>query len=417
MKEFDNIELKFRNSEFNSLSSEFLHESEFNSIKSEIDYSKEFSNELSTEENNQTNNTTNTTNNFNSSKVSSDLSSVQQEIVGKTSAIAIGTSMGTAVSALALCVASVGVGNSYSNNKLNMVQVESQYEDVSEESQTAYDTLPSTNEVLPISEALPTDNKEENKKETKDVKAQVLKTENKPKDKKEEIKKFEISSRSYDGVYDGKEHSGDLQNITEGAVVKYGKIIDKIDLDKVPEYKDAGEYTVYYKVSKEGYEPYTGDFKIKINKKIINPPVPLIEETTYNGKIQSPKFIDDGDFKYFGTMSAKDAGTYQIKIRLNNTKNYEWSDGNGEEKVVSWVINPREVTIEWNGKKDYKYDDNKHTVDAVLGNIVPGDLLNFNIEGNSATEPGEYMAEITSIDGTDNYVLPKNNGFAWSISK
>ncbi|HCW52254.1 MAG TPA: hypothetical protein DG753_00615 [Clostridium sp.] len=411
MKEFDNIELKFRNSEFNSLSSEFLHESEFNPIKKEIDYSKEFSNGSSTEENNQTNNTTNTTNNFNSSKTSSDVSSIQQEIIGKTSALAIGTSMGTAVSALALCVASVGVGNSYSNNNLDMVQVESQYEDTFEESQTAYDALPPTNEILP------TNNKEEKKKEAKDVKVQAPKTENKSKDEKEEIKKFEISSRSYEGIYDGREHSGDLQNIPEGAVIKYGESIDKIDLDKVPEYKDAGEYTVYYKVSKEGYEPYIGDFKIKINKKIINPPVPLIEETTYNGKMQSPKFIDDGDFKYFGTMSARDAGTYQIKIKLNNTKNYEWSDGNDEEKTVSWVINPREVTLEWNGKKDYKYDDNKHTVDVVLGNIVPGDFLNFNVEGNSATKPGEYMAEVTSIDGTDNYVLPKKNSFAWSISK
>ena len=416
MNEFDNIELKFRNSEFNSVGNEFLSESEFNPIKKEIDYNKEFSNGSNSEGNNQSNNETNTTNNFNSSETSPDLSSVQSELVGKSSVIALGTSMGTAaVSAIALCVASVGVGNSYYNNtNLDIALVDSQYEDTFDQPQGVYNDLPQNNEVT-------TNNKEEKPKDTKEVKVKEKKTENKqsdkPKDKQGEIKKFEIFSDNYNGVYDGKQHSGYLQNIPEGATVKYGKSIDKIDLDKVPEYTDAGDYTVYYKVEKEGYEPYIGNFAIKINKKIIDPPAPIIQETTYNGEMQSPKFIDDGEFKYFGTMSAMNAGTYQIKIKLNNTKNYEWSDGNDEEKIVSWVITPREVTVEWNSEKDYKYDDKKHTIDVTLGNVVPGDLLDFNVEGNSATKPGEYMAEITSIDGTDNYVLPKKNTFTWAISK
>lgn len=415
MKEFDDIDLIFRNSEFNSISNEFLHDSEFNPIKIEIDDGKEFSNESDSKQNSQSNNETNTTNSINTSKTTStsDLSSAERELVGKSSVIAMSTSMGTAVSALALCVASVGIGAYSDNSSMNISQVESQYEEFFEQPQVLDNNLPPitpNNEVVNDKEEVKTENKQEVKKEQKkDIKG----VENKP----EQVKKFEVSVSSYDGVYDGKEHSGDIENLPDGAIIKYGKSVDKIDLDKVPEYKDAGEYTVYYKVSKEGYEPYVGNFKIRINKKIVDPPDPLIEETTYNGEMQTPKFIDDGGFEYFGTMSAMNAGTYEIKIKLNDSKNYEWSDGNNDEKIVSWVIKPREVTIEWNGKEDYKYDGNKHSIDATIGNIAPGDFLDFTVEGNSATEPGEYIAQITSINGSKNYVLPKKNSFTWAISK
>ena len=55
-------------------------------------------------------------------------------------------------------------------------------------------------------------------------------------------------------------------NSPTGAVVKYGTTEGKYDLTTSPEYTDAGNYTVYYQVTKDKYTTVTGSAEVKISK-------------------------------------------------------------------------------------------------------------------------------------------------------
>jgi hypothetical protein len=73
----------------------------------------------------------------------------------------------------------------------------------------------------------------------------------------------EVSAEGYEGVYDGQAH-GITVTAPEGATIKYGISADKCNLDASPAYKDVGEYTVYFKITKQGYAPITGSRTVEI---------------------------------------------------------------------------------------------------------------------------------------------------------
>ena len=73
-----------------------------------------------------------------------------------------------------------------------------------------------------------------------------------------------INASGYSGVYNGIEHG--ITVTCEGAIIKYGLSEGTYDLMTSPIYKDAGDYTVYYEVTKEGYNTVTGSKAIVIEK-------------------------------------------------------------------------------------------------------------------------------------------------------
>ena len=76
-----------------------------------------------------------------------------------------------------------------------------------------------------------------------------------------EIKALDMSvtAEGYEGIYDGLSH-GITVNVPEGAEVTF---------EKGNEFTDAGNYTVNYKVTKEGYKTVEGSADVKIAKKSI----------------------------------------------------------------------------------------------------------------------------------------------------
>ena len=68
----------------------------------------------------------------------------------------------------------------------------------------------------------------------------------------------------------------------------------------------------------------------------INPPY-------YDGFVKEPQWDEWNsfgiDYKY-GDLYGVKAGTYYIKISLKT--GYIWEDGTQEDKIIEWVINPRE---------------------------------------------------------------------------
>lgn len=392
MTEFEN-----QNSEFNSIQSEYLNNQEYGPVNEKIEDLEEFNNEIPLQKDDESRTKAADTQNQ-KSEVSSKLSSVQGETAAKSVTASVSSSMGTAVSAIALCVASVGVSAYSDNVNSNVPVVESSVQNVQEQADYVYDDTV-------------VDDIQEAEKLDEQIEPQHTEDEN------NYLSQFEISSDNYTGTYDGSSHSGSIINIPDGAVITYGKSPDSCILRERPEFTDAGQYTVYYQVRREGYETYYGSYVVNIEKSTVTTPAPSTHEVIYNGKEQSPILNESSAYTYSGIMSATDAGTYKLKLTLTDPKNHKWADGSSEDKVITWVIKPRELTIEWNGQKDYIYNGQKHVIDVTLGNVIPGDFLNFTIKENSAREPGVYNAEVISFGGSKNYILPKQCNYNWIISE
>lgn len=78
---------------------------------------------------------------------------------------------------------------------------------------------------------------------------------------------MDVSASGFSGTYDGQPHGISVTvNSPTGAVVKYGKTDGIYDLDDSPTYTDAGDYTVYYQVTKDKYTTVTGSAEVKISK-------------------------------------------------------------------------------------------------------------------------------------------------------
>ena len=78
---------------------------------------------------------------------------------------------------------------------------------------------------------------------------------------------MDVSASGFSGTYDEKAHGISVTvNSPTGAVVMYGTTDGKYDLDTSPEYTDAGDYTVYYQVTKDKYTTVTGSAEVKIAK-------------------------------------------------------------------------------------------------------------------------------------------------------
>ena len=97
-------------------------------------------------------------------------------------------------------------------------------------------------------------------------------------------KALDVTVSGYEGDYDGNAH-GITVSAPEGATVKYGIEEGAYTLDACPSYTDAGNYTVYYEVSKDGFTPSAGSATVKIN--------PINANVTITGKTDTSEY--DGE--------------------------------------------------------------------------------------------------------------------------
>lgn len=385
--EFENL-----NNEFNEIHGEYISRQEYDLIEEKVEAPEEFYNEINIKEKvNEKSHKSET------SKLSDISSSSQGQALSSNSAVAHGLSaMGTAASAMTICVAAAGISIYSSNLDSNTmvigssVQAEEEWVEIKEIINELEEPV---DYQVEIDESIV-----EDEPETEAI-----------------INNFEVSSESYVGIYDGESHYGKLINLPEGAIVTYGEAKENCTMTQMPEYTEAGEYTVYYQVEKEGYETYIGSFIVRIDKKVVEAPPPDIEAGIYNGKVQSPYLKNSENYTCTGTMSAVNAGKYQIELELPDKKNYQWDDGNSEDKIVTWEIKPRELTIDWQEQNEFIYDGTKHTIYVTLGNVAAGDFLNFTVQNHRAVNKGEYVAEVLYFEGSDNYILPEERTYKWRI--
>ena len=225
-------------------------------------------------------------------------------------------------------------------------------------------------------------------------------------------KEMEISTVGYTGTYDGQAH-GITVNVTDPAdseashvKVVYGtKDADgKITYSEEPvTYKDAGEYTVYYKVTADNYEDADGSAVIKIVPKTVS----LVwsdTEFTYDGKAHKPAtkvndndIIDSESVEVTVDAEQTNAGSYTAQAVAVSNGNYAL----GADVSTAFVIRKAAATVTVDNATKHIGKDDPKFIYNVTG-LVTGEVLNditvARAEGEAA---GNYDITATAKDGSN----------------
>lgn len=78
---------------------------------------------------------------------------------------------------------------------------------------------------------------------------------------------MDVICSGYDGTYDGSNHSISVDAVSvEGENIAYSENYDGLYTASKPTYRNVGSYTVYYRITKEGYYPYYGSANVEISQ-------------------------------------------------------------------------------------------------------------------------------------------------------
>ena len=190
--------------------------------------------------------------------------------------------------------------------------------------------------------------------------------------------KMTVSATGFDGAYDGKAHNISVTVTTpaEGAVVKYGTTEGTYDLTENLTYTEAGTYTVYYQVTKDGYETTTGSATVKISKATPTVTAPTAKENlTYTGEAQeliSAGSTTGGELQYsldnetYSTSIPKgtEAKEYTVYYKVVGNTNYE-DVAAASIKVTISEAAPEKMTVSATGFEG-AYDKEAHSITVTV---------------------------------------------------
>ena len=192
-------------------------------------------------------------------------------------------------------------------------------------------------------------------------------------------------------------YNGELQELitpgstTEG-VIKYRRSESEEWTEVIPSAVEVGTYTIYAQlVAFEGYEDLEFPVLIAtIDKAQVD--IPAEDPTT---------FIFDGKEKTYGIASSAlytivnathtNVGTYTVTVKLNDTANYEWTDGTTTDKTYAMVIHKTTVGQNDNETHTYAYDGTPQTID-----IPESDQ--YTITNGTHTDAGTYEVIVKLVD-------------------
>ena len=129
--------------------------------------------------------------------------------------------------------------------------------------------------------------------------------------------------------------------------------------------------------------------------------VPTADTTAfiYNGKTQTymPIGFDSSTMNITGNM-AINAGTQNVIVSLKDPINYYWETPESEygDKIFSFIITPKEITVSFTGYEGLIYTGNKQNITISLNGIIDGDTCEYTVIGNEGTNAGTYTCEAVS---------------------
>ena len=229
-----------------------------------------------------------------------------------------------------------------------------------------------------------------------------------------------ISAAPVEVTYDGTSHGIAVTGQPDGAEVTYS-MDEKNYSTEQPICKDVkkGGYTVYYKVTKENYEDYTGSTTVTINPRAISVTVKgaskIYGEADPEAFEYETKDLVGNDTLTDITVSRADgenAGTYDITATQPDDANSNYAitftDG-------IFTINPKEIGIQW-GNTAFTYNGAEQKPQAVATGLINGDTCELTVSGgqvnaNVKDEKGNYgVYEATASEiRNPNYKLPEDN--------
>ena len=232
-----------------------------------------------------------------------------------------------------------------------------------------------------------------------------------------------VTAKGYKGAYDKQAH-GITVTAPEGSTVMYGTQEGTYEQSESPTYTNAGNYTVYYQVTKENYTTVTGSVTIEISKADITPTVTL-EGWTYGTTAKTPSITGntgEGTVTYtykaegadaFGETAPEVVGTHTVKASIAETTNY-----NAGEATATFTITAATMTVSAAGHEG-TYDNKAHgiTVTAPEGSKVMYGSQNgtYNLtEAPTYTDAGTYevyyqvtMNNYTTVTGSETVNISK----------
>ena len=234
------------------------------------------------------------------------------------------------------------------------------------------------------------------------------------------------TSNGYKGVYDGNLHG--ITVIANGFKVKYGEIEGTYNLDESPKYVDAGEYKVYYQISKDGYAEVKGSKDVIISQAKGNI---VLEETKGNLEYNKIKKVQINENKANNSLivsvedeniaqarienneliiTGKKVGTTKITLSSSETKNY--SSASTEYIVTIIKASNKIVLSSTNGTYTYPNSGTFNIASNPSGGKLSCTTSNKNvaectISGNTVTvKPGTTKGSATltiTSEATTNY--------------
>ena len=186
----------------------------------------------------------------------------------------------------------------------------------------------------------------------------------------------------------------------------------------VPVGRDAGTYYVWYKVvgDENHNDVAPACIAVTIAKKQIAKPAADNSTFTYNGSYQTYAMNGDPAF-IIGNNVQKNAGSYTVTVTLQDTANYEWTDGTTAVLEYTFKIEQKEIGISWSNTA-LTYNGAAQRPTATATGVVTGEQIALLLSAPE-TNAGSYTAMVQGIDGetAQNYKLPANRSTTFTIEQ
>ena len=218
-----------------------------------------------------------------------------------------------------------------------------------------------------------------------------------------------VSAEGYTGTYDGQSHTITV-TVTEpeGTTVKYGTKAGEYTMDEAPAYTDAGEYTVFYQVTKENYTTVENSAVVTIQK--------AAAAISYEMTSVSKTF-GDADFTNALTVTGDGSVTY-----ASDNENVATVDSETGEVTIKKLGNANIIATVVDGK-NYTYAVKTAqyalTVEGYAVIVPAGEYVTY-FDSESALKLATEGAELYTITAVENGeavlsnpsdVMPKNTPF------
>ena len=202
---------------------------------------------------------------------------------------------------------------------------------------------------------------------------------------------------NYVGEYDGRNHSINVTTSVEGATIKYGISESNCTLEELS-FRQAGMYTVYFKIEKAGYKSsVTGSGTITIAKKALEvtpkPKTILFGQPFTSAGYTASGFVgtdtkDDlsGNAYYSTDFTGEKIGTYQILMSGLESSNYRI------------VYNPGVLTV----------DKATNVLQISVPQTQYGTALNPTVLSNPSKLDISYQYSVDNVNWIDG--MPENIG-------